>query len=91
MTASLSPSFPAGSHPDVDELADLAEGLVEDAATADALQRHLAGCADCRGTTDALGEVRALLGAAETPPMPQDVAARLDATLAAEAEAAFGP
>ncbi|MER7755975.1 hypothetical protein [Kitasatospora sp. NPDC097643] len=72
-------------HPSVDELADLAEGLVESADAAAALHRHLDGCAECRATVDALGEVRALLGAVETPPMPADVAARLDAALAAAA------
>ncbi|MDH6703663.1 hypothetical protein P3T27_000344 [Kitasatospora sp. MAA19] len=90
MTAHLSSPGtpgPAGAHPSVDELADLAEGLIESADAADALRRHLDGCAECRETTDALGEVQALLGAVETPPMPADVAARLDAALAAAATA----
>ncbi|MEV7020666.1 hypothetical protein [Kitasatospora sp. NPDC093558] len=83
-----------GSHPSVDELADLAEDLIEDPGTVEALHRHLAGCADCRETADALGEVRALLGEVEAPPMPADVVARLDAALAEEAarrDAAEGP
>ncbi|MFF0411411.1 hypothetical protein ACFYUY_13300 [Kitasatospora sp. NPDC004745] len=85
MTAHLSSSGPAGAHPEIDELADLAEGLVESADVAEALQRHLDGCAECRGTVEALGEVQALLGAVEAPPMPADVAARLDAALAVAA------
>ncbi|MFI9327626.1 anti-sigma factor family protein [Kitasatospora sp. NPDC052868] len=85
MTAPLSSPDPTGPHPGVDELADLAEGLVESAETAEALRRHLADCPECRETTEALAEVQALLGAAEAPPMPADIAERLDAALAAAA------
>ncbi|MFJ5119512.1 hypothetical protein [Kitasatospora sp. NPDC088548] len=92
MTAPLSSPDPTGPHPDPDELADLAEGLVESAATAGALRRHLDGCAECRETADALAEVQALLGAVEPPPMPADLAGRLDSALAAAAaEAVEGP
>ncbi|MFJ2578308.1 hypothetical protein [Kitasatospora aureofaciens] len=76
-----------GFHPTVDELADLAEGLIDSADTAGALRRHLDGCAECRETADALSEVQVLLGEVETPPMPADVAARLDAALAEAAAA----
>ncbi|MFI9360151.1 anti-sigma factor family protein [Kitasatospora sp. NPDC053057] len=82
MTAPLSSPEPADAHPSVEELADLAEGLVEPAEAARALHRHLDGCAECRETADALAEVQALLGAVEPEPMPADVAARLDAALA---------
>ncbi|MGW2370852.1 hypothetical protein [Kitasatospora sp. NPDC001683] len=82
MTAPLSSPEPADAHPSVEELADLAEGLVEPAGAAEALHRHLDGCAECRGTADALTEVQALLGAVEPEPVPADVAARLDAALA---------
>ncbi|MFJ9772855.1 hypothetical protein ACIRVF_16715 [Kitasatospora sp. NPDC101157] len=90
MTAPVSSPEPAGAHPSVEELADLAEGLVESAAAA-ALHRHLNGCAECRETVDALAEVQALLGAVEPEPVPTDIAARLDAALAeaALAEAAL--
>ncbi len=85
MTAPLSAPDPtAGPHPSVDELADLAEDLLAP-ADADALRRHLTGCADCRETVDALTEVRTLLAAAEPPALPEDVAARIDAALAAAA------
>ncbi|MFJ3787853.1 hypothetical protein [Kitasatospora sp. NPDC090091] len=83
MTAPLSSPEPTAAHPSVDELADLAEGLVDSAADTAALRRHLDGCAECRETAEALGEVRALLGAVEPPALPTDVAARLDAALAA--------
>ncbi|MFF7992197.1 zf-HC2 domain-containing protein [Kitasatospora xanthocidica] len=89
MTADLSSPDHTGDHPPVERLADLAEGLVDSPAAAEALRRHLDGCAECRETVDALAEVQALLGDVETPPMPADVAARMDAALArAAAEAA---
>ncbi|MFF7453695.1 anti-sigma factor family protein [Kitasatospora sp. NPDC008115] len=86
MTAPLSSPDPAADvHPDVDELADLAEDLLAP-ADAEALRRHLAGCADCRETVEALAEVRTLLAGAGSPAMPADVAARIDAALAAAAQ-----
>ncbi|MGW3073810.1 hypothetical protein [Kitasatospora sp. NPDC001132] len=90
------PSFPdaADGHPPVEQLADHAEGLIDSPDTAAALRRHLDDCAECRETVDALAEVQALLGDVETPPMPADVAARLDAALAgaaAEGAAGSGP
>ncbi|MEV7774745.1 hypothetical protein [Kitasatospora sp. NPDC086791] len=94
MTAPLPSPDPAGDHPSVDALADLAEGLVESPAAVTALRRHLDGCAECRETVDALAEVQALLGDVDTPPMPADVADRLDAALAraaAEADSAAAP
>lgn len=91
MTPPTSPQHPAGPHPSVDDLADLAEGLTDSPATAVALRAHLAGCPDCRDTLAALTEVQDLLGAVETPPMPTDVARRLDAALAAEAAAPRTP
>ncbi|MBD0672085.1 hypothetical protein BU198_15570, partial [Streptomyces sp. CBMA156] len=91
MNAHLSSPGPADDHPPVEQLADLAEELIESPATIGALRRHLDGCAECRETVDALVEVRELLGDVPTEPMPADVAARLDAALAeAAAEAAAG-
>ncbi|MFE2724481.1 zf-HC2 domain-containing protein [Kitasatospora sp. NPDC059327] len=84
MTAPLSSPDPFEAHPSVDELADLAEELVEPAA-AEELRRHLDGCADCRETSEALAELGTLLGEVPAPVMPADVAARLDAALAAAA------
>ncbi|MER7703428.1 zf-HC2 domain-containing protein [Kitasatospora sp. NPDC097605] len=91
MTAPLSSPDPAAdAHPEVDALADLAEDLLAP-ADAEALRRHLAGCAECRETAEALAEVRTLLAGAEPPAMPADVAARIDAALAAAAQEASAP
>ncbi|MFF8769956.1 zf-HC2 domain-containing protein [Kitasatospora sp. NPDC015120] len=91
MTTPLSSPGPAaGAHPGADELADLAEDLLPP-VEADALRRHLAGCAECRETADALAEVRLLLAGAGPEAMPADVAARIDAALAAAAEDAPAP
>ena len=75
----------AAGHPDVDELSDLTEGLLSRSRAAE-VQRHLDGCADCSETYASLAEIHTLLGEhAVTTPMPADVAARIDAALAAEA------
>ncbi|MFB6889124.1 hypothetical protein ACFCX4_07395 [Kitasatospora sp. NPDC056327] len=90
MTAPLSSPDPTtGPHPSVDELADLAEDLL-DPVGAGALRQHLTGCAECRETVDALAGIAVLLGGAEPPAVPADVAARIDAALAAEADRAAG-
>ncbi|WP_316522250.1 hypothetical protein [Kitasatospora brasiliensis] len=87
MNAHPSSPDPTEDHPPVERLADLAEGLIDSPEALAALRRHLDGCAECRETVEALAEVQALLGEVETPPMPADIAARLDAALA---EAAAG-
>jgi hypothetical protein len=72
------------AHPDVELLADHAEELLTPEQSAE-LTAHLASCAECRETYDALSELTALLGEEPSPgPMPDDVAARIDAALAAE-------
>jgi hypothetical protein len=72
-------------HPEVDELADLAEGLVSPARSQE-LHRHLDECAICREIREALDGVRGLLGSLPDPaPMPSEIAGRIDAALAAEA------
>ncbi|MFF0725033.1 anti-sigma factor family protein [Streptomyces sp. NPDC004134] len=72
-------------HPEVEELADLAEGLASPARTQQ-LHRHLDECATCREIQEALDGVRGLLGSLPEPaPMPADIAGRIDAALAAEA------
>ncbi|MFF3599419.1 anti-sigma factor [Kitasatospora indigofera] len=91
MTPPTSSPHPAGPHPSIDELADLAEELIEDRDTADSLREHLAGCPECRETLAALAEVSELLGSVETPAMPADIARRIDAALAAEAAGAGRP
>ncbi|MFJ6211950.1 anti-sigma factor family protein [Streptomyces sp. NPDC092296] len=82
---------PAGSadpadHPAVEEISDLTEDLLTPAA-AETVRAHLAGCTECTDTRDALLEIRALLGRTEAPPLPADIADRIDAALAAEAAA----
>jgi hypothetical protein len=72
-------------HPDVEELSDLSEGLLPPSRTAD-VRRHLDECVLCADVYDSLEEIRGLLGALPGPPrMPDDVANRIDAALAAEA------
>ncbi|MFF4208874.1 anti-sigma factor family protein [Streptomyces sp. NPDC001796] len=72
-------------HPDVEELSDLSEGLLPPSRVAD-VRRHLDECPLCADVYDSLEEIRGLLGASPDPPrMPDDVANRIDAALAAEA------
>jgi len=72
----------AADHLSLDALAELQEGIAENA---DALRRHLDGCATCRKRAGQLRASRALLSTLPADPMPADVAARIDAALAAEA------
>ncbi|WP_340377675.1 hypothetical protein U5640_23135 [Streptomyces sp. SS7] len=72
-------------HPDVTEISDLAEGLLAPSRSAD-IRRHLDGCALCADLHTSLEEIRGLLGTfPEAPRMPEDIARRIDAALAAEA------
>ncbi|WP_411081640.1 hypothetical protein [Streptomyces sp. cmx-18-6] len=72
-------------HPEVSEISDLTEGLLPDPRAAE-VRRHVAGCALCAEVRDSLEEIRGLLGTLPDPePMPEDIAARIDAALAAEA------
>jgi len=72
-------------HPDVAEISDLTEGLLPPSRTAD-VRRHLDGCELCADVHSSLEEIRGLLGTLPGPPrMPDDVAGRIDAALAAEA------
>ena len=72
-------------HPDVAEISDLTEGLLPpDRSTA--VRRHLDACGLCADVETSLEEIRGLLGSMPAPgSMPDDVAARIDAALAAEA------
>ncbi|MEU9136410.1 hypothetical protein AB0D33_10670 [Streptomyces sp. NPDC048404] len=72
-------------HPDVAEISDLTEGLLSPSRTED-VRQHLDGCALCTDVYDSLEEIRGLLGTLPGPTrMPDDVAERIDAALAAEA------
>ncbi|MGV9229411.1 anti-sigma factor family protein [Streptomyces nigra] len=71
-------------HPDVTEISDLAEGLLSPSRAAD-IERHLEDCELCADVRESLEEIQGLLGSMPVPSrMPDDVAERIDAALAAE-------
>ncbi|MEU0360194.1 anti-sigma factor family protein [Streptomyces cyaneofuscatus] len=71
-------------HPEVSEISDLTEGLLAPSRAGE-IRDHLAECELCAEVRDSLEEVRELLGTLPEPePMPEDIAARIDAALAAE-------
>ncbi|MEU8573904.1 anti-sigma factor family protein [Streptomyces asoensis] len=72
-------------HPDVTEISDLTEGLLTPSRSAD-VRRHVDACALCADVHASLEEIRGLLDDLPEPArMPDDVAQRIDAALAAEA------
>ncbi|MFI6084495.1 hypothetical protein ACIBBB_26585 [Streptomyces sp. NPDC051217] len=72
-------------HPDVSEISDLTEGLLSPTRSVE-VRAHLDSCSLCADVYESLEEIRGLLGSLPGPPrMPADVAARVDAALAAEA------
>lgn len=72
-------------HPEVSEISDLTEGLLSLSRAAE-VRQHVAGCDLCSEVQDSLEEIRGLLGTMPAPePMPEDIAVRIDAALAAEA------
>ncbi|MFJ3667953.1 anti-sigma factor family protein [Streptomyces sp. NPDC090106] len=72
-------------HPDVEEISDLTEGLLDPSRSTD-VRRHLDACELCADVHASLEEIRGLLGSVPgAPRMPDDVAGRIDAALAAEA------
>lgn len=73
-------------HPDVTEISDLTEGLLTPSRTED-VERHLDECVLCTDVYTSLEEIRGLLGTLPGPVrMPDDIADRIDAALAAEAD-----
>ncbi len=78
------PVLDSTGHPPVETIAEYLEELLPPTATA-RLREHFADCAECRDTAAALQEIQSLLGRTDTPAMPDDVALRIDAALAAEA------
>ncbi|CAM5475982.1 anti-sigma factor family protein [Streptomyces parvulus] len=81
----MSSTTDKAGHPDVAEIADLAEGLLPTVRTND-IRRHMEGCDLCADVYASLEEIQGLLGALPEPVrMPDDVAERIDAALAAEA------
>ncbi|KRD21276.1 MULTISPECIES: anti-sigma factor [unclassified Streptomyces] len=78
-------------HPDVAEISDLTEGLLDPARSA-AVRRHLDSCTLCADVHASLEEIQGLLGSLPEPPrMPDDVARRIDAALASEALQSAAP
>ena len=72
-------------HPEISEISELTEGLLSPSRTAD-VREHLNGCELCADVYASLEEVRGMLGTLPGPPrMPDDIAGRIDAALAAEA------
>ncbi|HEY5837378.1 anti-sigma factor family protein [Streptomyces sp.] len=72
-------------HPEVAELSALSEGILPPDRSAD-VRAHVAHCALCSDVLDSLEEIRGLLGTLPGPQrMPEEVAGRIDAALAAEA------
>jgi anti-sigma factor RsiW len=74
------------AHLEYETLADLAEGLLDDEPAA-AATAHLEQCAECRDRSAELVEVSRLLAEVPVPPMPAELAGRIDAAIAAEAAA----
>lgn len=74
-------------HLSLDELAELDEGLLPPERTS-AIRAHLHGCGACRDRAEAISATRSMLSDLPRPTMPDDVQARLDDAIAAEAAAA---
>ena len=72
------------THLDSDVLAEFRAGLITGRRGV-TIAAHLAGCDRCTALDDKLVGVSALLASVPAPPMPDSVAQRLDAVLAAEA------
>lgn len=73
-------------HIDIEVLADYAEALLDSAASA-RVSRHLDECASCTERLTELGDVSTYLSALPPPPMPPDVASRIETAIAEEARA----
>jgi hypothetical protein len=72
------------AHVDTEVLAELSAGLI-DGKRATRIHAHLAGCQRCAQRSASLTEISTLLASVPSPRMPDDVFARLNATLAQEA------
>ncbi|HYP44010.1 MAG TPA: hypothetical protein VEQ66_02310 [Propionibacteriaceae bacterium] len=70
-------------HIEIDELADAAAGGLDDGRTQVVVQ-HVERCASCRSTWSSIAEVSRQLSAEPRPPMPPEVARRLNGVVAAE-------
>lgn len=84
MTTAHEPRRGPGTHLSVEDLSALAEGAEPSAAGA---AGHLLECAACRGEVDAMSDLLAQFEEWDAPPIPRDVAIRIDAALARESAA----
>lgn len=73
-------------HIDVETVAAFREGLLP-ARRAARIGAHLSSCPQCAGVDAQLAAVTTLLARSPAPPLPADLAARLDAAIAAESSA----
>lgn len=81
----MTSSTDTAGHPDVAEISDLTEGLLPPDRSTD-VRLHLDACEACADMYASLEEIRGLLGSVPAPErMPDDVTARIEAALAAEA------
>ncbi|WP_338671489.1 hypothetical protein V1460_00690 [Streptomyces sp. SCSIO 30461] len=81
----MTSSTGTSQHPDVSEIADLTEGLVSPSRQTE-IRGHIDSCSLCSEVHESLQEIRGLLGTLPgAPRMPDDIAGRIDAALAAEA------
>ncbi|MFD5426527.1 anti-sigma factor family protein [Streptomyces sp. NPDC127084] len=86
----MTSSTGTSQHPDVSEIADLTDGLLPPSRQAE-IRGHLDGCPLCSEVRESLEEIRGLLGTLPGPQrMPDDIAGRIDAALAAEAVLSAG-
>jgi hypothetical protein len=73
-------------HPDAVDLAEYAEGLLDESRR-QAVEGHVRDCADCTRVLSELAALPRAMAQAPVPPLPDDVAVRLDRAIAAEATA----
>lgn len=67
-------------HVDTDTLADHAEGVLDPERDA-RVRSHLSSCAQCRDVVEQLHSVSAMLASLPSPSMPDDVSARIEASI----------
>lgn len=74
-----------GAHPDIELLSDLEAGLLDGDPAAEQLRAHVADCASCTDVVGMLRDTQGMLADLPAVEVPDDVAARIDTALAAEA------
>lgn len=78
----------SSDHPGADTLADLDAGVLDGSPVEPGLREHVTGCHACTDRLVLLRDIRALLAGLPPVTVPDDVAARIDAAVAAEASTA---